>query len=100
MTDSAPTDLLSRLGELRRALPEMRVGQLIANLAVVARGSEPGAIWEMEDEELLAAVNWQLAELRSRRGEQEPTKAPQPTGATIPISPDSKSLEAAPAAEL
>jgi hypothetical protein len=48
----------------------MRFGQLIANLAVVARGTEPGAVWEMEDEELLAAVNWQLAELLSRRGEE------------------------------
>jgi hypothetical protein len=46
----------------------MRFGQLIANLAVVARGTEPGAVWEMEDEELLAAVNWQLAELQARRG--------------------------------
>ena len=44
--------------------------KMIANLAVVARGTEPGAIWEMEDEELLAAVNWQLGELRSRRGSE------------------------------
>ena len=80
MNDSAPANLLTRLGELRRALPEMRLGQLIANLAVVARGSEPGAVWEMEDEELFAAVNWQLAELRSRRGEEEPNKALQQTG--------------------
>ncbi len=76
MNDNRPVDLLTRLGELRRALPEMRLGQLIANLAVVARGSEPGAVWDMEDEELLAAVNWQLAELRSRRGEEEPNRSP------------------------
>ena len=35
---------------------------------VVARGAEPSAVWDMEDEELLAAVNWQLAELAARRG--------------------------------
>jgi len=46
----------------------MRFGQLIANLAVVARGVEPSAVWDMEDEELLAAVNWQLTELAARRG--------------------------------
>ena len=62
-------EVLSRLGELSRACPEMRFGQLIANLAVVARGTEPGAVWEMEDEELLAAANWQLAELLARRGD-------------------------------
>jgi hypothetical protein len=80
MSDSAGTELLSRLGELRQACPEMRFGQLIANLAVVARGTEPGAVWEMEDEELLAAVNWQLAELRSRRSEGAPNQVLQRTG--------------------
>jgi hypothetical protein len=64
------SELFSRLGDLSRACPEMRFGQLIANMAVVARGTEPGAIWEMADEELLAAVNWQLAELLSRRGSE------------------------------
>lgn len=67
MSTRAREEVLSRLGELSRACPEMRFGQLIANLAVVARGTEPGAVWEMEDEELLAAANWQLAELLARR---------------------------------
>jgi hypothetical protein len=68
MSTCTRAELLSRLEELSRACPEMRLGQLIANLAVVARGTEPGAVWEMEDEELLGAVNWQLAELLARRG--------------------------------
>jgi hypothetical protein len=70
MSNSARAELLSRLGELSRACPEMRFGPLITNLAVVARGTEPGAAWEMEDEELLAAVSWQVAELQSRRGSE------------------------------
>jgi hypothetical protein len=70
MNANTREEVLSRLGELSRACPEMRFGQLIANLAVVARGTEPGAIWEMEDDELLAAVNWQLAELLVRRGDE------------------------------
>ena len=49
MTDSERTELMTRLGELSQALAEMRFGQLIANLAVVARGTEPGAVWDMED---------------------------------------------------
>jgi hypothetical protein len=68
MTPAVHSELISRLDELSRALPEMRLGQLIANMAVVARGTESGAVWDMEDEELLAAVNWQLAELKARRG--------------------------------
>ena len=67
MNDNVNSELFTRLEELTRACPEMRFGQLIANLAVVARGTEPGAIWDMENEELLAAVNWQLNELLTRR---------------------------------
>jgi hypothetical protein len=66
MTNHDSQELLLCLGELRRAWPEVRFGQLIANLAVVARGTEPGAVWEMEDDELLKAAKWQLAELGNR----------------------------------
>jgi hypothetical protein len=66
MTGTEREALLTELASLGRLCPEMRLGQLIANLAVVARGTEPGAVWDMEDEELLAAVRWQTAELRAR----------------------------------
>ena len=59
-------ELFARIAELKEALPAMRLGQLIANMAVVARGTDPGAVWDLEDHELLAAVNWQLAELNVR----------------------------------
>lgn len=58
-------DVIESLAELRRALPSMRLGQLIANMATVARGAVPGAIWEMEDDELLTAIRWQLQQLQS-----------------------------------
>ena len=71
MSTPISSELLSRLEESRQALPgNGRFGQLIANMALVARGTDPGAIWEMEDQELLAAVNWQIEELQSRRGSQ------------------------------
>jgi hypothetical protein len=59
------------LAELRRALPSMRLGQLIANMATVARGAVPGAIWEAEDEELLQAIRWQLQQLTARADSQD-----------------------------
>lgn len=58
-------ELIECLAEVRRALPSMRLGQLIANLATVARGAVPGAIWDAEDDELLAAMRWQLEQLQS-----------------------------------
>lgn len=59
-------ELIESLAELRRALPSMRLGQLIANMATVARGAVAGAIWEAEDDELLGAIRWQLQQLASR----------------------------------
>jgi len=62
---AARDELMESLIELRRALPSMRLGQLIANMATVARGAVPGAIWDAEDDELLAAIRWQLQQLPS-----------------------------------
>ena len=59
-------ELIESLVELRNALPSMRLGQLIANMATVARGAIPGAIWEAEDDELLKAIRWQIEQLSSR----------------------------------
>ena len=53
-------EILRLLEQLSEREPEVRFGQLIANLAVVARGAEPSAVWDMEDEELLAAARRQL----------------------------------------
>ena len=64
-------ELIESLAKLRRALPSMRLGQLIANMATVARGAVPGAIWETEDEELLGAIRWQLQELASRAAAED-----------------------------
>ncbi len=58
-------ELIESLAELRQALPSMRMGQLIANMASVARGATPGAIWDIEDHELLEAIRWQLRQLTS-----------------------------------
>src|SRR5262249_19621311 len=74
-------ELMESLAELRRALPSMRLGQLIANMATVARGAVPGAIWEAEDDELLAAIRWQLQQLSSTSAvngaKQQPASAPK-----------------------
>ena len=71
-------ELIDSLAELRRALPSTRLGQLIANMATVARGAVPGAIWEMEDDELLGAIRWQLQQLASRNAAEEAETAVGP----------------------
>ena len=53
-------ELLAVLAELSVACPEMRFGQLIANLATLARGLSAEGLWDAEDAELLAAARKQL----------------------------------------
>jgi hypothetical protein len=59
-------DILRLLEELSAACPEIRMGQLMANLSHIARGPSAESIWDMEDEELLAAARKFLEDLRAR----------------------------------
>ena len=55
MTTHVRHDILYVLTELSECCPEMRFGQLIANLSYMAEGPTSEAIWDVEDEKLLAA---------------------------------------------
>jgi hypothetical protein len=55
--------LLVRLSELT---PDVRFGQLIANLSYLTIGPTNEAIWDMEDEQLLAAIRKHIADLSDR----------------------------------
>lgn len=61
MTDPIRQELLSVLAELSAISPEMRFGQLVANLTTLARGLSDESVWDAEDNELLAAARQQLA---------------------------------------
>jgi hypothetical protein len=67
MINAMRRDVLRLLGELSEAAPDVRLGQLIANLSYLARGPAGESIWDMEDDEWLAAARKHLADLRSRR---------------------------------
>jgi hypothetical protein len=56
MTSEPPPELLEALATLSRRYPHWRFGQLVANIAGWA-GQE---IWDVEDEELLAAARLHL----------------------------------------
>jgi hypothetical protein len=43
------------------------LGQLVANLTTAAGCQEPGAIWDVEDEQLLAAAQRLIARNRDRQ---------------------------------
>lgn len=68
MTDPLRDELLQVLKELSDAAPEVRFGQLILNLAYLARGFSNESAWDVEDDEILAAAKKHLEQWRELRG--------------------------------
>jgi hypothetical protein len=66
-TTSTRTDLLAALAELSELDPELRLGQMIANIATLARGPKVEAVWDCEDDELLSAARRLLERYRARK---------------------------------
>jgi hypothetical protein len=56
--------LPERLSELT---PDVRFGQLIANLSYLAIGPTNEAIWDMEDQQLLEAIRQHTEDLSQRQ---------------------------------
>jgi hypothetical protein len=66
MMNQTRRELLQVLSELSEQCPEVRLGQLIANLGTLAKGPTVEAIWDVEDGEMLEAARQQLAVFRAR----------------------------------
>lgn len=63
---TAREELLRLLADLSDQAPELRLGQLVANLATLAQGAKVEAIWDAEDEDLTAAAKRLLDHYRQR----------------------------------
>jgi hypothetical protein len=59
-------EVLQLLEQASELSPEIRLGQLLANLSYMAVEPTPEAIWEMEDEQLLDALRQYLEDLHTR----------------------------------
>jgi hypothetical protein len=59
-------ELLRLLADLSEQAPDLRLGQLVANLATLAQGAKVEAIWDAEDEELVTAAQRLLDHYRQR----------------------------------
>ena len=66
MNPEVRRQLLQVLGDLGEYTPDVRFGQLLANLSYMAKSFTAEAIWDVEDEELLEAAESHLAELSER----------------------------------
>ena len=77
MSISVAEELIEAIAELRKLFPDWRMGQLVANLVTAAGGMDASAIWDMEDDKLLAAAR-RLIERNRGRG----TVTIEPRGGT------------------
>jgi hypothetical protein len=51
-----PLRVLHRLEEIQRLCPDMRLGQVLATVAMLGEDSTGRSLWDIEDDELSAAV--------------------------------------------
>jgi hypothetical protein len=66
MISSERQEILRLLERLSELTPDVRFGQLIANLSYLAIGPTNEAIWDMEDEQLLTAIRQHISDLSDR----------------------------------
>jgi|GEM_PF-1594156 len=65
MTPTCADELMEALTELRHLFPDWRIGQLVASVALAA--GQDGAIWQVEDEQLLDAARRLIERNRARQ---------------------------------
>jgi hypothetical protein len=56
MIEPTRQEILARLARLSELAPDLRFGQMIANLAFMAAGPWDQTLWNLEDEQLLEAI--------------------------------------------
>lgn len=71
MNDAVRQRLMEALEETSKLHPEMRLGQLLTNIAYWARGASDTAVWDVEDEELLQAALNHLEQHKSTASQKK-----------------------------
>ncbi|PWT84145.1 MAG: hypothetical protein C5B58_05200 [Acidobacteria bacterium] len=69
MINSTRLEILQSLKELSELTPDVRFGQLIVNLSYLAIGPTVESTWDVEDDQLLAAIRKHIADLSARHAE-------------------------------
>jgi hypothetical protein len=61
-------EILQRVDEIRRLCPDMRLGQVLATIGLLGEDTNGRSLWDLEDEELAAAVERFADDRRRRQG--------------------------------
>ena len=67
MVSTTQEQILEVIADVLEEQPDMRFGQLVASLALFAKGPIKSATWDVEDDEILTAAKRHLENLRERR---------------------------------
>jgi hypothetical protein len=76
MSATTSEALLQAIARLRQIFPEWRFGQLVANLTMAAGCPQAEALWDVEDDQLLAAAQRLITRNRDRQPVQAEPDAP------------------------
>jgi hypothetical protein len=71
MIDSTRQELLKLIEELSAACPEYRFGQLVLNLAFLARDDGDRLAWDLEDAEFVEAARKHLIDWYAAHGKSD-----------------------------
>lgn len=66
MIDPVRLEILQTIQRLSELAPDLRFGQLVANLATHAAGPWDQTLWDVDDDQLLIALRKQVADLAQR----------------------------------
>ncbi len=77
---STRQQILHALEELSELTPDVRFGQLIANLSYMVISPTAEAIWDMEDEQLLDAIQQHIVDLSQRHSQVTSSRLPEVVG--------------------
>jgi hypothetical protein len=66
-TTESSLDLPNRLAVVRRLCPDLRFGQLVATIGLLAEDETSRNLWDIEDGEFVAAVERFAADLSRRQ---------------------------------
>ncbi len=67
MTSVTQNELLEKLIDLRELSPDVRFGQLLANLGFLVEDQTERSLWNIEDDELLKVMEKHRADLLRRQ---------------------------------
>ena len=68
MTPKTQHELLEKLARLWELSPDVRFGQLLANIGFLVEAQTDQSLWDIEDEQILRVMEWHRADLSRRVG--------------------------------